>query len=267
MTKRFLVVDDEKLGLSLMLRTLEQVVPGSDIRGFHLAREAMAEVVERGFRPNVAFLDVEMPGLSGLELAKGIREQSPGTKVVFVTGYAQYALEAYMAHARGYLLKPVTADKLREELAELFEQRAEPESRIQVHCFGNFQVFVDGKPLRFSRSKAKELLAYLIHKRGTACAVKELAAVLFEDQEYSIQVQNYLQKIITAMMRALSEAGVEDIINKQYNSMSVNTSAIDCDFYRFFRLEPAAVNSYVGEYMAQYSWAEFTLGYLDQIAR
>lgn len=265
MKMSFLAVDDEKLVLNRLLRTLVQAVPGCDARGFTLPREALFEVTANGFRPNVAFLDVEMPGITGLELAKRIREKSPHTKIVFVTGYSQYALEAYSVHARGYVMKPVTIEKVRAELLELAEEPVRPQSRVMVRCFGNFDVFVDGVSLAFSRSKAKELFAYLVHKKGTACTVKELAAVLFEDQEYNIQTQNYLQKIITSMMRAFSLVGVEDIINKHYNSLSVNTAAVDCDFYRFSQMDAGAVNSYMGEYMAQYSWAEFTLGYLDNI--
>lgn len=265
MKMSFLAVDDEKLVLTRLLRILEQVVPGCDARGFTLPREALFEVAANGFRPNVAFLDVEMPGMTGLELAKQIREKSPRTKIIFATGYSQYALEAYSVHARGYVMKPVTAEKVRAELLELAEETARPQGRVMVRCFGNFDVFVDGVSLQFSRSKAKELFAYLIHKKGTACTVRELAAVLFEDQEYNIQTQNYLQKIITSMMRAFSSVEMEDIVNKHYNSLSVNTTAVDCDFYRFSQMDAAAVNSYMGEYMAQYSWAEFTLGYLDNI--
>lgn len=267
MRMRFLAVDDEKLVLSRLLRVLEQVSPDCDARGFTLPEEALFEVSQNGFLPNVAFLDVEMPGLTGLELAKELREKSPYTKIVFVTGYSQYALEAYSVHARGYVMKPVTPEKIRAELLELAEEPVRPESRVMVRCFGNFDIFVDGVPLSFSRSKAKELFAYLIHKQGSVCTVKELAAVLFEDQAYNAQTQNYLQKIISAMMKTFTEAKVEYLVNKQYNSLSANIAAVDCDFYRFFKLDPAAVNGYVGEYMAQYSWAEFTLGYLDNIAR
>lgn len=263
MRLRVLAVDDEKLVLGRLLRALEQVLPGGDIRGFATAREALDEVEVNGFRPNVAFLDVEMPGITGLELAKRLRERSPGTKIVFVTAYSQYALEAYSLHARGYVMKPVTAEKIRTELGELEQEFVQPATRIRVQCFGNFDVFVDGTPVSFARSKAKELFAYLIHKQGTACTVRELAVVLFEEKEYSTQIQNYLQKIISAMMKTFVELNVEHIINKQYNSLAVNTASVDCDFYRFFQLDTRAINSYVGEYMAQYSWAEFTLGYLD----
>lgn len=266
MGMEFLVVDDEKLVLSRLIRVIKAAVPDCETRGFALQSDALSEI-SMGYRPDVAFLDIEMPGSTGIELANKIREKSPHTKIIFVTGHAQYALEAYRVHARGYVMKPVTVGKIRAELSEIAGEQRAQSVRVSVRCFGNFEVFVDGEPLAFTRSKAKELFAYLVHKQGSACTIKEIAAVLFEDQEYSLQVQNYLQKIISSMVKAFAGVNAENVIHKQYNRISVNTIAIDCDFYRFFKLDPAAIHSYIGEYMAQYSWAEFTLGYLDSIAR
>lgn len=267
MEMRFLIVDDERLALNRMFRLLCAIKPNCDARGFLRPREALEEIQEREFQPDVAFLDIEMPGLSGLELAKRIREASPGTKVVFVTGFSQYALEAYSLHARGYLLKPVTGEALEEELRELKLVYEPSGARIRVQCFGNFEVFVDGAPLSFPRSKAKELFAYLVHRRGASCTVKELSAVLFEDKSYDLKQQNYIQKIITTMMKTFASVDADQIIVKKFNSLAVDPEKLDCDFYRFFKLDTTAVNTYIGEYMAQYSWAEFTIGYLDNFMR
>lgn len=267
MKLKILAVDDEKLVLSRLLRNLAEAAPGAEVRGFYQAREALEEIEQQSFFPDAAFLDVEMPGLSGLELAKSIRELSPRTKVIFITGYSQYALEAYNLHARGYVMKPATVERLREELQELRELPPQVNARIRVQCFGNFDVFVDGVSLSFARSKAKELFAYLVHRRGAACTVKELAAALFEDREYNIQTQNYIQKIISVMLKTLADVGLEGITVRQYNSLAVNADKLDCDLYRFFKLDAAAVNTYTGEYMSQYSWAEFTIGYLDNFMR
>ena len=70
-------------------------------------------------RPDVAFLDIRMPGLTGLEVAAGAVQASPGTQVVFVTAYDQYAVDAFDAGAVDYLLKPVQAERLQRALARL----------------------------------------------------------------------------------------------------------------------------------------------------
>lgn len=122
---------------------------------------------------------------------------------------------------------------------------------------------MDGVPVRFARSKAKELFAYLIHKRGSGCSVKEIAALLFEDRPYTISVQKQVQTVISTMMRALREAGVSECIVRGYNRISVDPAKVDCDYYRFLKWDLSAVNAYTGEYMSNYSWAEFTVGYLN----
>lgn len=65
------------------------------------------------------------------------------------------------------------------------------------------------------------------------------------------------------MLKAFKDIGKGDIILKKYNSISVDISKIDCDYYRFLKGDPEAVNSYGGEFMSNYSWAEFVIGYLD----
>jgi len=70
-------------------------------------------------RPHVAFLDIRMPGLTGLEVAAAAAEASPGTQVVFVTAYDQYAIEAFDRGAVDYLLKPVATDRLAATVARV----------------------------------------------------------------------------------------------------------------------------------------------------
>lgn len=68
------------------------------------------------------------------------------------------------------------------------------------------------------------------------------------------------------MMKTLNAANVSDIVVKRYNHLSVDVSKVDCDYYRFLNGDSEAINSYTGEYMMNYSWGEFTIGYLDSKA-
>ena len=162
---KFLAVDDSPLQLEYLVFQLKQASPSSEIRSCGDVGEVL-RALEEGFAPDVAFLDIEMPDMTGLELAGKIRERQPAAQVVFVTACPQYALDSYSVHAQGYLLKPVTVEKIREELENLFRNVPRPgeeeADRLQVKCFGNFEVFFRGTPLNFRRSKAKELLAYLV---------------------------------------------------------------------------------------------------------
>lgn len=262
MKKCFLLVDDEVLVLKNLRRVLEQVIPNCEIRCFSRSQEALTEITEDNFIPDAAFLDIEMPGLDGLELAKRIQQHTPTTKIIFTTAYDQYAVDAFKIHATGYIVKPVTKKRIREEL-NLIGMTAS--KRVRIQCFGNFDVFVDGTRLAFARSRAKELLAYLVHKQGSECTIKELSAVLFEDRHYDIRTQNYMQKIISVLVKTFQEFDLSNVIIKNYNSFSIDCSQIECDYYNFLNGSHQSTLQYLGEYMAQYSWAEYTIGYLDEL--
>jgi two-component SAPR family response regulator len=129
-----------------------------------------------------------------------------------------------------------------------------------VQCFGNFDVFLpNGEHVRFERSRSKEIFAYLVHRQGTSCTIKELAAALFEDEPYDAKQQNYMQQLTHALMKSLRAVGAEETVVKGFNALAVNPELIDCDYYRFKELDAGAVNSFQNEYMSQYSWAEFFL--------
>jgi len=266
---KILTLDNERSALNILNRAIEEVAPESEIRSFSKASEAVREISENGYRPDAAFLDIEMPGMNGLELAGRIKQASPATWIIFVTGFSQYALDAYSVHASGYLLKPATPEKIRGELEQigqkpLLNPEAKPGQRIRVQCFGNFEVFLDGHPLNFTRKRAKELFAYLVHKRGTVCTTREMASVLFEDAPYDTVQKSYLQTIVANLCHTLKDAGEENIIVKNFGTLAIDPSLIDCDYYRFIEMDQDAVNSYTGEYMSQYAWGEFTVGFLNR---
>lgn len=258
-----IAVDDEPIVLGVLAESILEAASGCTVHRFDHTREAYSAIKD-GLRPDVAFLDIEMSGMTGLELAKNIRELSCRTKIIFVTAYSQYAMQAYSMHVRGYLLKPVNAQKIREELEELKSVPLQDNSHVRVQTFGNFEIFMDGKPMHFGLSKTKELLAYLVDRRGASVNTAELCDILWEQKPYGASVKSHLRTLLSDLSRSLSAAGADDILLKSRNSFAVDCSKLDCDLYRFLRREPDAVNKYMGEYMKQYTWAEMTLGALEQ---
>ena len=176
-----------------------------------------------------------------------------------MTGFSDYAGDAMSLHASGYIMKPVNKEKVEKELADLrFPILPKSSALLRVQCFGNFDVFLpDGEHMRFERSKSKEIFAYLVHKQGSSCTTKEIAAVLFEDEPYDKKQQNYVQQLISALMKSLKAAGAEAAVKKSFNALAVNPDVLDCDYYRFKELDAGAVNAYQNEYMSQYYWADF----------
>ena len=262
---RILAVDDEPLALGLLVRSIQEACPAAQISKFQSGHEALQALENAQF--DVAFLDIHMRGINGLTLAKQIKDLNPKCNLIFVTGYSEYASDALSLRASGYIHKPVSPEAIAEELRDLRHPVAVlTNTLLRVRCFGNFDVFSSsGELIKFNRTKAKELFAYLVYRRGSSCSTRELAAVLFEDSEYSTKQMLYLQKIISSMMQTLREHHVADVVHKTYNAISLNDEAVDCDYFRFLKMDVPSINAYAGEFMTQYSWAEFVAGYLDRI--
>ena len=254
---RILCVDDEPLALEMLTQAIEEAIPDADLHPFRKQSELLADAEENGC--DIAFLDIRMRGMNGVELAKGLKQINPKMNIIFVTGYDEYTGDAMRLHASGYILKPVTKEKIEEEISDLrFPIVPKNDALLKVQCFGNFDVFTpDGTPVHFERSKSKEVFAYLVHRHGSSCTIKEIAAALFEDEPYDSKQQAYVQKIMSAMMKSLKKVGAQKAVNKSYNSLSVNVNTLDCDYYRFADLDAGAVNAYQCEYMSQYYWADF----------
>lgn len=259
-----IAVDDERLALDTLVDSIKKCVSGAGISGFQRPEEAYAYVRENPCE--IAFLDIKMRGMTGLELARRLKDIRGDINIIFVTGYSEYSLDAFRLYASDYLLKPATPDAVRQALEHLRNPvKPEQNKRIRLQCFGNFEVYIDNKPLVFGRAKAKEILAYLVDRMGASATMGELMAVIWEDGADTHSRQSNLRNLIADLKNVLSDAGASNIILKSRNSIAVDCEAVDCDYYDFLRHIPYAVNAYHGQYMAQYSWAEITTASLPHM--
>lgn len=163
---RIICVDDEELVLQLTLMMCRSLSYVDQAEGFTSPADALAWL--DGNEADAALLDIDMPEMSGLALAAKIKEKYPDISVVFTTGYAQFAVDAFALHASGYLMKPLSKERIDEELRYARENRQEIRafSHLSAVTFGNFDLLIDGKPLSFPRSKSKELMAYLVDRQA-----------------------------------------------------------------------------------------------------
>ena len=256
---RVICVDDERLLMEdtvAMCRELPQI---TEAIGFTKPKEALEWLKENG--ADLALLDIDMPEMNGLELAAKIKGVSPDTSIIFLTGFAQFAVDAFQLRASGYLLKPVSKEALENDISYVFSnKRKQLNKSVTVKTFGAFDVYVNAQPVNFHLAKSKEILAYLIDRQGGSVTRAELAAILWEDRMYDRKLQKQLDVYIRSLRETLMEYNVSDIVELKRGTLRVISDKIDCDMFRFFAGDTDAVNSYRGEYMSNYSWASITEG-------
>ena len=254
-------VDDEKLLADYVTKLCRELPMIDEALSFSSPFAAL-EWME-SHRADLALLDIDMPGMDGMELASRIKQRSPRTAVVFLTGYSQYAVKAFEMHVSGYLLKPVDPQRLAEEAAyALSGRRAEQQAHVEARTFGNFDLLVDGTPVIFKQAKCKELLAYLVDRRGSSVTRPEAFAVLWEDRLYDRPMQKQFDAILRSLRESLRERGVESILEIKGGTLRICPEKIRCDLFRFCRGDASAFNEFQGEYMSGYAWASMTESYM-----
>ena len=287
------VVDDEPIALRGSIKTIQEVVPDAEITGFGRANNVLRKIEEirdaskdpETEYPDVVFSDIEMPGISGLDFAIRLRQLCAKTKIIFVTAYSQYALDAFRLHVHGYILKPITEDRVREELLHALpesageleieagdqsgmddrggaDSRSSGEELLRVQFFGYFEVFRKDEPLMFGRRQTKELLAYLIDRMGASCTSEEIATALWEDETNMKNMKARIRILISDLRQTFARYGLEDVLIRRSGQIAIRKDRVDCDYYRMLEGDVDAVNAYQGDYMVQYSWAEMTAGRL-----
>ena len=112
-----IVIDDEKIILNGSLFTLQKAMPDTNIRGFIKPSAALAYANNN--RVDLAFVDIELGSVNGLDLCRELLAANPGTNVVFLTAHIDYSFDAWNTGACGFLLKPLTVEKVRDLLAHL----------------------------------------------------------------------------------------------------------------------------------------------------
>lgn len=258
-----LCVEDEKPALELLLSSVRRVVgEKAVVCGYRNAKEALDAFSVDG-RVDVAFIDIELREMSGIELAEEMKRIYPKINIVFTTGYSEHMHRAFEMHASGYILKPVTETKVRNELSNLrfAVEEDEDTKRLYVQTFGYFEVFYAGKPVEFRYHKTKEMFAYLIDRAGEFCGIHEISLALWEDDgDHS----SYLKNLRRDLYRVLEETGQEKILVKRRGELAVLMDEIDCDLVDYLqkRISPEKYN---GLYMERYSWAESTKARLENL--
>ena len=250
-----IAVDDEPLMLGALTKAINASEDITCVVDFTSCEEALDYI--KNNHADIAFLDINMRGMGGLALAEKIISFCPDCKIVFCTGYEEYAISAFKLHASGYLMKPVSAKDVQAEIDNIKGIR-KSQKPLSVKCFGNFEVFAKGEKLAFKRSKTKELFAFLVDRNGAGVTVAEIGVALWENDEDQ-KNHNYIHQLFRDLRLTLESVGMEEIFERKNYFYSINPEKLDCDYYAYLK---TGKPEFHGEYMSQYSWAEGTCGLL-----
>lgn len=251
-----IAVDDEILMLGALVKAISASPDIEEVTRFSDCEEALSFVKNNSI--DIAFLDINMRGMGGLALAENILAACPKCKIVFCTGYEEYAIPAFKLHASGYLMKPISAEDVQGEIDNIKGVR-QKEKLLDVNCFGNFEVYAKGQKLIFKRMKTKELFAFLVDRKGAGMTAKQICAVLFPDDMDDNKNSAYLRQLVLDLKNTLKTVGAENVLRHETPCYRVDTSLIQCDYLSYLE---TGKPEFHGEYMMQYSWAEDTCAML-----
>ena len=258
-------VDDEMPALDNFRMTVKNFSMVKNLQVFLGGEEAISWACRNPV--DVAFLDMEMQGMNGLEVAKELRKVNRDIRIVFVTAYEQYALQAFGVDAIGYILKPYSRKEVRKELEKAACFRPFPQKRVSIQTIPDFVVYVDGERLVLGRAKTEELLALLVDHGNGGITTGEMISCLWPGRSSDENTQSLCRMTYKRLVDALREVGIEDIIASDGRKKYIVTEKVECDLYRILAGDREALKSYCGEYMREYSWAEVRNAQLNRMSR
>jgi len=257
-----ILVDDNVLEMELFRIECEGIADIEIVGTFSNPLKALEYASENDVE--YALLDIDMPGMSGLEFAGKLREKRRDIIIMFVTGHTEHAVEAIRMKADYIIFKPYDKNDIIDAITRAKLMHRRQGKRVNATLFGNFDVSIDGEVVHFRSSKAKELMALLICSEGNNVSIYEIMDKLWEDENVSIDNAVY-RKAIKNLLDTLREYGAESIVVRERGACRIVKDEIECDYYRFLEGEKEAMIKFQGEFLTEYSWAEVYNGRLVEL--
>lgn len=251
-----IIVDDEAIMLRKFKR-ISECVQGIELVGcFEDAASAIEYMEEHPV--DLAFLDIEMPVMNGISLAKKLREMRPDILIVFLTAYDDYIRDCNAIGGDYYLVKPYSEDTLEVAMERLRLLEKRQRKAIFIQMFGRFLVMKEGTPIPLT-GKAKEILAMVVLKRGKEISNEEIYRTVWEGRPCTNRDMTVLFNALRRLKRTLRSAGIDDILVSTQRGQKVNTELFDCDYYKWQDNERDERALFEGEFLTEYSWGESVL--------
>ncbi|WP_158231820.1 response regulator [Sporosarcina sp. P19] len=286
---RAILVDDEHLALKQMKKQLLKTSEVEIVASYSNATEVLKNM--RSIPFDVIFLDIDMPGMSGLELADLILDWNKDILIVFVTAYRDYAVQAFELHSIDYLLKPILLDRLLKTIHRLQEELSirskgsvliptEQGPSFKITCFKEFTVYHETEQVKWKTAKVKELFAYFITYVQDSIHRDTLIDALWPEVEYK-RAKILLHTTISYLRSLLDSLGYPNAIKFAQGSYSMQLDGLHSDaqqFEQYFSESPIVtvqtiaqceklLQTYTGDYLEVngYEWAGAKANSLRQL--
>ncbi|MBQ8076040.1 MAG: response regulator [Oscillospiraceae bacterium] len=258
-------VEEKKDALQALEKLLREQAGDAELFCFDSSLAALAAARNR--EVDLAVLSVEMTELGGMDLGQYLIELYPLINLIYLSDSRERGYEAMNQHASGYLLRPISQEKLRREMEDLRHPAVQKnQKRVFAQTFGNFDLFVDGNPVAFKYSKTKEIVALLVNNRGAQTTNGEIIATLWEDDGDPEKKASYLSNLRQDLQNTFTRLKLNGILLKQRGSLAIAKDKIECDLYDWLEKKLDSKYQYLGDYMNQYSWPETTHAEIDEIS-
>lgn len=260
-------VDDEQIQRENFRLTVKGMEGMENLKLFGSSLEAYEWAKEHPVA--VAFLDIEMPHMNGLELTRKLKELNGDTRIVMVTAYDQYTMEALRTRATAYLLKPYSRKDIEIELEnalyDYYHAAEDPsKKKIQIITMPDLLVTVNGRNLFQGHGKQEELFAFLVDRGKSGITKGDALSCLGDGKTPS---DSTYWSWLFRLKNILEEAGLSDLIATSGNTKYIRTEKVDCDLYRMLEGDRESIEKYSGSYLRRYAWAEERIAQLNAIKK
>ncbi|ACV22234.1 two component response regulator [Slackia heliotrinireducens DSM 20476] len=251
------MVDDERLMLRRFMRLAEGIDDLKVIGSFDDPFDALDFAEENDV--DVAFLDIEMPEMDGIELARRLRAIRHDMLIVPVTAYESYIHESNRIGADYFIVKPYTEQVLKTAMEKLRLLAMKQDKDVRIQMFGRFLVKKNGQPVPLT-GKAKEILALIVTRRGKEISNEEIYTTIWEGRPCDNASMSVYYNALKRLRVALDQAGLSGLLVSTRRGQTVDTSLFDCDFYDWKDKTADSRSKFEGEFLPEYTWSEYLIG-------
>lgn len=253
---RAIIVDDEQIMLKSFMRLSKGISNLNVIAQFESPDEALVFVQKNSVE--LAFLDIKMPGMNGIELAVHLRNICPNILVVFISAYDEYIRDSNLIGGDYYIVKPYKKETIAMMMQKMQILSKSLQTKIYIQMFGKFNVLKNGVPIAL-RGKAKEILALIATRCGKEISNEEIYNVIWEGREYSNVKMKVYYNALKRLKKILEAEGISDLLLSTPRGKMLNTEIVECDYYAWKNNKVQERNKFEGEFLSEYSWGEYLL--------